>query len=180
MRRSIIVLVFALTSCVFVSAQMSQDDSGKWKPLNFLLGTWEARTAAATADKSPQASGSYTFATELHGTVLARHSSADNCKGPADFNCAHQDLLYLFHDQAAGANDSGIRAIYFDGEGHVIHYTVSLPAANTAVFQSEPAPGPQFRLIYELSGGVMKGKFQVAAPGQTEYKSYLEWSGKRK
>jgi hypothetical protein len=55
---------------------------------------------------------------------------------------------------------------------------VSIPTPTTAIFLSDASqPGPQFRLIYELKGSTMYGKFQMQMPGQTEFKSYLEWSG---
>jgi hypothetical protein len=120
---------------------------------------------------------SYSFQLELGGHVLARHSSGGECKGPEDYNCDHADLLYLYSKDHAG----GLRAIYFDNEGHVIHYVVSIPRAGALVLLSEPErPGPQFLLSYELSRGVMTGKLQVRMPGQAEFASYLEWSGGRK
>jgi hypothetical protein len=143
--------------------------------LAFLEGTWDAR---AQGDQGVAASGTYTFARELGGHVLARHSTGDaGCKGPASFDCEHRDLLLVYQD-AAG---QPLKAIYFDNEGHVIHYDVATPGASTAAFLSDPAqPGPRFRLIYQLQGGVMSGKFQMRLPGQADWKSYLEWSGKRK
>ena len=71
-----------------------------------------------------------------------------------------------------------LKAIYFDNEGHVIHYDVSTPTPTTVTFLSDPAtPAPQFRLVYEKKDSVMFGKFQMHMPGQTDWKSYLEWSG---
>ena len=71
-----------------------------------------------------------------------------------------------------------LKAIYFDNEGHVIHYNVTNPTPTTAVFLSDAAqPGPQFRLTYELKGESMSGKFQMKMPNQPDWKSYLEWSG---
>ena len=73
-----------------------------------------------------------------------------------------------------------LKAIYFDNEGHVIHYNVSAPDATTAQFLSESSQrGPQFRLIYELKGSTMSGKFEMRMPGNADWKSYLEWSGKK-
>ena len=96
---------------------------------------------------------------------------------PAKFDCSHGDLLYLFQD-AAGAS---LKAIYFDNEGHVIHYTVTTPTPTSAVFLSDPAaPGPQFRLMYERKAETLSGKFQMKMPGQNDYRSYLEWSGSKK
>lgn len=97
------------------------------------------------------------------------------CKGPADFDCQHGDLLYIY---SAGSGET-LQAIYFDYEGHVIQYGVSTPKPTMAVFLSDPTqPGAQFRLSYELAEGVMTGKFQMKMPGQAEFMSYLEWSGK--
>ncbi len=35
------------------------------------------------------------------------------CKGPDDFNCDHDDLLYIFRDSPG----QPLKAIYFDNEG---------------------------------------------------------------
>lgn len=109
--------------------------------------------------------------------MLARHSSNAACQGPADFNCDHGDLLYIYRDSP----DQPLKAIYFDNEGHVIHYCVTAPAPNVAILLSAPSQqGPQYRLIYELKGKVMLGKFQLRMPGQSYFRSYLEWAGERK
>jgi hypothetical protein len=176
MRRFFLTLLLACACCPLAFTQSSANPHATWKPLNFLLGTWEAKTGG----QKVQAAGNYTFQLELNGTVMARRSDLASCKGPADFDCNHGDMLYLFHDAAQGPGDTGIRAIYFDSEGHVIHYLVSLPTPTTAVFQSVAGPGPQFRLTYELAGNQMKGKFQVEPPGSATYQTYLEWSGGRK
>ncbi len=146
-----------------------------WSALAFLEGAWDAQTQNAPSGVT--ASGSYIFRKELGGHILARHSTAAGCQGPADFNCAHSDLLYIFQD----APGQPLKAIYFDNEGHVIHYTVTTPTPTSAIFLSDPtAPGPQFRLVYELKAAVMSGKFQTRRPGKSEWTSYLEWSGARK
>jgi hypothetical protein len=146
-----------------------------WKPLEFLIGTWEAKTQSGSAGAA--SSGTYSFQPELRDHVMARHSSNSGCKGPADFNCEHGDLLYVYPE----APGQSYKAIYFDNEGHVIHYDVSTPTPTTAIFLSSPSqPGPQFRLSYELKGSTLYGKFQMRMPGQVEFKSYLEWGGQKK
>jgi hypothetical protein len=141
-----------------------------WSALGFLEGTWAAHTQGGSA-------GTYTFEQKLKHHVLARHSTAAACKGPEVYDCEHSDILYVYQN-AAG---QPLRAIYFDNEGHVIHYAVSTPNSTTAIFISEPSSsGPQFRLVYELIGALMSGKFQMRMPGQVEWKSYLEWSGAKK
>ena len=146
-----------------------------WKSLQFLMGTWEAHTQGGSAGAASV--GTYTFQPELRNHILARHSGGEKCKGPADFDCQHADLLYVFRE----ASGQSYKAIYFDNEGHVIHYDVSVPSPTTAIFLSEPSqPGPQFRIAYELKGATMYGKFQMRAPGQTGFQTYLEWSGAKK
>jgi hypothetical protein len=167
-----------VTVCLCASTILAQTSSPRpdaWKPLRFLIGTWNARTQGGAAGSA--SSGTYSFQLELGDHILARHSSNGGCKGPANFNCDHGDLLYVYQD----APDQPHKAIYFDNEGHVIHYDVSTPSPSSVVFLSDSSqPGPQFRLIYELKGSTMYGKFQMRAPGQTEFSSYLEWSGEKK
>jgi hypothetical protein len=142
-----------------------------FQSLAFLEGKWDAKTGDATA---AVAAGTYTFRKELAGHILARHSTTADCKAPADFDCEHGDLLYIYEE----APGQPLKAIYFDSEGHTIHYNVTTPTQTSVQFLSDAAtPGPRFRLIYELKGATMSGKFQMQMPGQTDWKSYLEWSG---
>jgi hypothetical protein len=157
----------------FVCAQPSPAVEDRWGGLRFLLGTWEAESGGGTA--AAKAIGVYSFAFELNNQILARHSGNASCKAPSDFNCDHSDLLYLYLEGGT------VKAIYFDNEGHTIHYSVTTPTPKSAVFLSDPAtPGPQFRLAYERKDAVLSGKFQMKMPGQNEFKSYLEWSGSSK
>jgi hypothetical protein len=161
--------IFVLICTGILNAQ------NQWDALSFLEGTWDGATKAQAS--GVHANGTYIFRKEMGGHVLARHTSAAGCKGPADFNCEHSDLLYIYQD----TRDQPLKAIYFDNEGHVIHYGVSTPAPGSAIFISDPAvPGPQYRLVYELAGAVMSGKFQMRMPGKAEWTSYLEWSGSKK
>ncbi|MGA8493329.1 MAG: hypothetical protein WB711_23105 [Terriglobales bacterium] len=131
-----------------------------WKALRFLEGTWEAK---AKGDAGIAVNGTYSFKTELDDHVFARHSKKSDCKGPTEFDCEHADLLYVYQD----APSQPLKAIYFDNEGHVLHYDVSTPDSTTALFVTDSSqPGPQFRLVYELKGTVMSGKFQMRMPGQ--------------
>jgi len=150
--------------------------------LDFLLGTWSAKTNATAGSAGAQVAGAYTFHRDLGGHALARTSSEDICKGPKDFDCAHHDQLTIF----VNPNDGLLSALYLDSEGHVIHYAITMPAPHTAIFLSQSAPSqhmPVFRLMYHLEGdgpqAIMSGKFQMAAPGSDDFHSYLEWSGTR-
>jgi hypothetical protein len=166
-------IFIGLVLAQFHQALAAPTDS--WKALAFLEGTWDAHTQGGSA--GTQGSGTYTFKPELKHHVLVRNSSTSaDCSGPKGFDCEHSDVLYIFQE----AQDQPLKAIYFDSEGHVINYAVSTPDSTTAVFTSEASSCPQFQLVYQMSGTMMSGKFQMRMPGQTAWKSYLEWSGAKK
>jgi hypothetical protein len=168
-----ITILFALALTQHDQAHSAPTDP--WTALGFLEGTWAAHTQGGSA--GAQSNGTYTFKSELKHHVLVRRSDSAACKGPADYDCEHSDVLYVYRD----AENRPLKAIYFDNEGHVIHYGVFTPDSTTAMFVSDASPsGPQFRLVYELKAAVMSGKFQMRMPGQAEWKSYLEWSGAKK
>ncbi|SNT39511.1 hypothetical protein SAMN05421770_11123 [Granulicella rosea] len=162
----------ALVASLAFSLPAAARQDTQFTPLSFLFGTWSAATAASGATGAT-ALGDYTFRPDLKGKVITRTGSLDACKGPQGFDCDHHDMLTIYPENGA------LHAIYFDNEGHTIHYDIATPDANTAVFLSN-TPGPQFRLIYHLEGKVMTGKFQFAPPGSKDFTSYLEWSGARK
>lgn len=171
------VAVAALFSLALVQDERALSaPADPWKALAFLEGTWDAHAQAGSS--GAQSIGKYTFKPELKHHVLVRTSEAyAACKGPADFDCEHGDVLYVYQE----AENQPLKAIYFDNEGHVIHYDVSTPNSSTAIFVSDASrSGPQFRLVYELKDAVMSGKFQMRMPGQAEWKSYLEWSGAKR
>jgi hypothetical protein len=170
-----LLAILAVLFTTQLSAQIAPKSDDPWTALRFLEGTWDAKTQGQSSGAN--ATGTYTFKKELGGHVLARHSSSAACKGPPGFDCEHGDLLYIYQD----APGQPLKAIYFDNEGHVIHYSVSTPTPASAIFMSDPsAPGPHFRLMYELKGALMSGKFQMQMPGKTDWASYLEWSGAKK
>ena len=174
MRRTLFILPL-LIALPIVGQSVPSSGAEAFKALSFLQGTWEAK---ATGKEGVTALGTYTFRKELQDHILARHSSSSaGCKGPETFDCDHGDLLYVYQETP----EQSLKAIYFDNEGHVIHYDVSIPEPGTAMFLSDGSkPGPQFRLMYELKGTVMSGRFQMRMPGQQEWKSYLEWSGSKR
>ena len=140
---SVLAAVFVL--CFAVMAQTSNDTSDSFRALGFLEGTWDANVQNNSA---VTLSGRYTFERELGGHILARHSTSDPaCTAPANFDCKHGDLLYVFQDGPG----LPLKAIYFDNEGHVIHYDVTTPTQTSVVFLSSPSQGPQFRLTYALN-----------------------------
>lgn len=137
---------------LFVSAAFAQQD--KWKSIEFLLGNW---TGAGTGQPGA-GSGKYSFKSELNGQIVVRRSYNLLATGTK-----HEDLLVMYADS---------RAMYWDSEGHVIEYRVTVPEPGRVIFDSVGA-GPPYRLTYWSAGPELKGKFEVGG------KTYLEWSSKK-
>ena len=76
----------------------------------------------------------------------------------------HDDLLIIYQQPG----ELPFRAIYFDNEGLIIHYTLTFPTKQPAVvFESEAnETSPRARLIYEMAADdTLVTEFFVAAPG---------------
>jgi hypothetical protein len=148
-----LALLFVL---LLAPAVYAQPVASRFETLQFLIGNWTGEGAG----RPGAGQGEFSFTSELDGHVLVRRSYNQLASGPR-----HEDLMIVYLDGAP-------RAIYFDSEGHVIHYTVSTPALNTAVFESTDAPG--YRLTYALEGKKLNGKFEVGG------KTYLTWTTVKK
>jgi hypothetical protein len=155
-----------LALLMFVAALDAQQNDA-WKKLDFLLGDW----VGVAGEKDGQlgaGQGDYSFRPELKEKIIVRRNHAGY-----DSGVQHDDLMIIYLDGAP-------RAIYFDTEGHVIRYALSFPAPERAVFESESAqPGPRYRLTYWMDSGLLKGRFETAAPGGA-YKTYLSWNSKKR
>jgi hypothetical protein len=77
------------------------------------------------------------------------------------------------------ANDKTTKAIYFDNEGHVINYTVSL-TDKLITLTSLPSPNtPIFRLTYELlDQEAVNTKFEMSRDG-VKFMTYVEGKSKK-
>jgi len=164
MNRAMKLLTFTLVFSAALLAQSASTPTGRWESLRFLYGDWVAKGSGAPGT----AVGDYSFHEELNGQILVRRSFAEPT---APGGARHEDLLVIY----AATPAEPLHAIYFDSEGHVIHYTVATKP-NAAVFESDAAPtGPRYRLSYSRSGDTLNGEFATAAPGNA-YRTYLTWS----
>ena len=137
-----------------------------WKTLEFLLGNW---TGVAGENDTPlgPGQGAFSFTLELSKNIIVRRNNASY-----DSGVKHDDFMVIYLE-------GGLRAIYFDTEGHVIRYKVSSPEQNRVIFESDGTqPGPKYRLSYWVERGTLAGKFEVAPPG-AGYKTYMSWKSKR-
>jgi hypothetical protein len=139
------------------------------EPLHFLLGEW-----AGTGQGQPgTGSGRFTFEKDLDGKVLIRRGRAEYPATKDRPAFVHTDFTVVFPSPA------GLRASYFDNEGHHIQYRVDVRAdRNTVAFLSDTEPGaPRFRLIYRKEADRLRVSFDIAPPGQPEsFQTYTEGS----
>lgn len=167
-RRGVGIALVLLSFSFMGAAQGAPPDTAKleaWNKLHFLVGNW---TAVAKDTPHGEGRGGFSFEPQLNQNIVVRRNHADYSSG-----VSHDDLMIIY------AEADKAHAIYFDTEGHVIHYNLTFPLDKKAVFESDAAqPGPRYRLTYWLQGANLDGKFEVAPPG-AEYKTYLQWSSRR-
>jgi hypothetical protein len=164
--RGKLILTVVFFSAAGVSAQSS--DIQTLKKLDFLLGKWTG-VASEKDTRIGAGQGEFSYELQLDEKIIVRHNNATY-----DSGVRHDDLLIIYVE-----NDVP-RAIYFDSEGHVIRYNVTLPAPNSVTFESDGTqPGPKYRLSHRLEKGSLNGTFEIAPPG-SEYKAYMSWTSKKK
>jgi hypothetical protein len=168
---SVLVLLTALSSA---GAQQSRP-ANDWKDFDFLLGEW----TWSGGGQPGQTKGTSSVRAELNGTVLVRRTHLDYPATKERAAFAHDDLLYFYHDPA----DGGVRAIFFDGEGHVIRYSLSVPHGEDSLqFVSDAAPtGTRCRMTYSRTGAdSVSEKFEIAPAGKPEeFATYVEFAAKK-
>jgi hypothetical protein len=166
----------------------ADDQKDPWASFQFLIGDWVGEGSGQPG----QGEGRFSLKPDLEGKILVRRNHASYPAQGGRPPVSHDDLMVIYPGEKESA-----RAIYFDNEGHVIHYTVTsggriliTPTRNVAglitpglVFLSESQPsGPRFRLSYtQEKAGLVSIKFEIAPPGKPdEFKTYLEGKVRRK
>ncbi|MGA8891489.1 MAG: hypothetical protein WB493_07970 [Anaeromyxobacteraceae bacterium] len=130
-----------------------------WAPLRFLSGAWKAEGGGGKP--GAVVGGGFTFAIELDGRVAVRRGSSELAPAPGEAaRKVREDLTVIY------PKGKGLTALYWDDEGHVIRYAVRTEAG-IVIFESEPGPGPRFRLTYARRGpDLVEIAFSIAPPGK--------------
>jgi hypothetical protein len=152
-------------------AQQTKDDA-RWAPLAFLIGDWTGEGGGGPG----QGSGEFSFQPDLDGTILIRKNLSQYPATKDKPAYSHTDLMIVFQE------DGKLRAIYFDGEDHAIHYAVEPSAGRNSVqFVSDaPASQPRYRLTYRKNGDDRVAiQFEIAPPNQ-EYSTYIQATARRR
>jgi len=173
MRRSFGLGVLILVVLPLLLAAQQGKSGVDWRPLLWLIGDW----TATGSGKPGQGSGGFSFHQDLQGHVLIRKSFSEYPATAGKPAYRHDDLMIVF---PAGKD---LRAEYFDNEGHVIGYAISVSSdGNTITFVSEEAAtGPRFRLTYRKnSERTLTGTFEIAPPDKPNgFAKYLEWTAQK-
>jgi hypothetical protein len=144
--------------------------------LRFLIGEWEGIGEGGPGSGK----GVFSFAFGLQNKAIVRKNYAEYPSTASQPAIRHDDLIIIYLDRASNQ----ILANYFDSEGQQITYKVTPSSDREAVtFLSErSATQPRYRLSYvKLADGTLRGKFEIAPPGQSEaFKKYLEWIARKK
>ncbi len=146
----------------------------RWDGWQFLLGEWQGEGSG----KPGEGTAVFSFYPDLQQNVLIRRNRVDYPAMDSQPAWFHEDLLIVYLDQGQA------RAIYFDNEGHVIHYTVDgSEDQDSVIFVSESASmTPRFRLSYHKKPDQRLWiTFEIAPPGEPDnFSVYTEGSAWRK
>ncbi len=145
-----------------------------WDGWQFVLGEWQGEGSGEPGDGTAV----FSFYPDLQQNVLVRRNRVDYPAVDAQPAWFHEDLLIVYPELEQA------RAIYFDNEGHVIHYSVDGSSEQERIsFVSEAAPmAPRFRLsYYKKPDQRLWITFEIAPPGQPDnFLVYTEGSAWRK
>jgi hypothetical protein len=162
-----LILALLVTMTITCSAQQIPN----WDKWTWLTGTWVGEGSGQPG----QGGGTFSFAFDLDKNILVRKSHSEYTATQNRSATIHDDLMIIY----PATNGNASKAIYFDYEGHVINYTVSV-SDESVVFQSEKMQDvPVFRLTYSLlENETINTKFEMSQDGQN-FMTYIEGKSKR-
>lgn len=153
----------------------STSATAPWAGWEFLLGEWVLGDGGGKPGQATAAGTSFTL--DLQGQLIVRRNHSEYASVDGKPPVIHDDLMTIYKESAV------TRAVYWDTEGHTIHYTGRLSDdGKKIVFLSDPTAGPRFRLTYEsLKPGTVKVSFEFAPPDKpAQFVMYVEGTMVRK
>jgi len=169
------VLLLLFVSTPVRSLPQSTKEHDNWEPFRFLIGEWTGKGSGSPGE----ASGAFSFSFDLDEKVLVRKNRADYPATKDKPAYSHTDLMVIYKEGAE------TRALYFDNEGHIIHYTVTVTKGQPThvTFLGDISPtAPRFRFVYnKVNNDNMTFQFDFAPPGKPEaFTKYIDGSLVRK
>lgn len=157
-------------------AGSSEARKSDWASLEYLLGDWVGEGGGQPG----QGTGEFSFHPDLQNRILVRKNYAAYPPTKDRPGFRHDDLMVVYRE----SDNASPRALYFDSEGHVIHYSITASSdKKTIEFLSEVLPSsPRYRLTYVRTGSdTLTLKFEIAPPGKPDsFSTYIEAKAKRK
>jgi len=154
----------------------AQETTHGWASLDPLIGDWVGEGGGQPG----QGAGEFSFHPDLQNRILVRKNYAAYPATKDRPAFTHDDLTVIYRE----SDNAPLKAIYFDSEGHVIHYSVTASADQKRIeFVSDVlASSPRFRLTYVMTGSdTVTIKFEIAPPGKPDsFSTYIEAKAKRK
>jgi hypothetical protein len=172
----VLLLITVAGLSLRTSAGSTEGRKSDWAPLEYLLGDWVGEGGGQPG----QGTGEFSFHPDLQNRVLVRKNYAAYPPTKDRPGFRHDDLMVIYREP-----DSALpRALYFDSEGHVIHYSVTASSdQKTIEFVSDALPSsPRYRLTYVKTGSdTLTLRFEIAPPGKPDsFSTYIEAKAKRK
>ncbi len=166
-----------LLAGTIVAAPREPAPRDAWAAFGSLLGgTWEGEGGGEPG----KGFGGFSFLPDLQGRIMVRRNAATYPATKDRAAATHEDLMVVYRESAT----SPMRADYYDSEGHVIRYTISISEDGKSVqFLSDPIPSvPRYRLTYQSAGtDQIKIKFEIApADKPGAFTGYIEAKARRK
>jgi hypothetical protein len=139
-------------------------ETDPWKPLQFLVGTWQGEGKAEDASGKDMT----TFDWEVGHQILVRRDRTGYSATAQHAAFTYEALMVIYKNPASNK----IEASYFDGDNHIIHYQlVSDSPPDSARFVSDASGGPVFRLSYKLANHKdLSVTFEMQPPGSGVFK----------
>ena len=172
----ILILITVAGLLPLSSASSAQETTSGWALFEYLLGDWVGEGGGQPG----QGTGEFSFHPDLQNRILVRknYAACPPTKDRPGFR--HDDLMVVYRE----SDNASPRALYFDSEGHVIHYSITASSdKKTIEFLSEVLPSsPRYRLTYVRTGSdTLTLKFEIAPPGKPDsFSTYIEAKAKRK
>ncbi len=168
MRLDLILLILIFSTTTIIYGQ----ENNNWGKLNFLIGNWKGEGSG----KPGEGEGYSSFKYDLNNKIIIRNSHSEYPATKDKSLIVHDDLMIIYFNYSGNPD----KAIYFDNEGHVINYSISIPNEIDIIFTSDKIPNvPLFRLTYsKIENDLVNVKFEISQDGEN-YIPYLEGKSKR-
>jgi hypothetical protein len=160
------------TSLMVLNLTVFSQQQDAWQKWSWLIGEWVNEGSG----NAGQGGGSFSLKPDLDGQVLLRRNHAEYAATADKPATVHDDLMIIY-PETAGANPV---ALYFDNEGHVIHYTIAFYPGSIVFTSQKTANTPIFRLTYaRINEDAIDVAFEISSDGKV-FAAYLEGKCVRK